>query len=219
MAAHGMGLVWSPRSNVFLYGARHRSLEDRRTSRRPSRRGSPSRSAPDWSIGGSRRTCSTSCASPTRSTTRSGATSSRRKTLVQMATKNAAKVFGLVHHARRAGGRPTRPTCVVIGGDRTQPYDALLAATPKDVRLVVVGGKVLYGDTALRPLAQTSPACDSLDICGVSKFACVSPVRRHDGRQARSSPTKTSGRPSSASSKVRRQEPHSVGFLAASSPR
>ena len=62
---------------------------------------------------------------------------------------------------------------LVISGDRTKPYDALLAATPKSVRLVAVGGKILYGDAALKPSAQTTPACDSLDICGASKFACV----------------------------------------------
>jgi hypothetical protein len=39
--------------------------------------------------------------------------------------------------------------------------------------MVLVGGKILYGDMAMKPLAQSTPACDSLDICGVNKFACV----------------------------------------------
>src|SRR6185436_47778 len=62
---------------------------------------------------------------------------------------------------------------VVIGGDRTHPYDALVAATPKSVRLVVVDGAALYGDSSLRSAGQATPDCDSLDICGASKFACV----------------------------------------------
>jgi hypothetical protein len=108
------------------------------------------------------------------------------KTLVQMVTRNAARVLGLqTVLGELAVGR--KADLVVIGGDRARPYDALLAAAPRDVRLVAVGGRVLYGDTALRSLAQTAPACDLLDICGVRKFACIA--------QAGGSPSDLLGQP------------------------
>jgi len=60
-----------------------------------------------------------------------------------------------------------------VSGHRARPYESILAATPKNVRLVLEGGRVLYGDAGLRPLGQTTPECDALDVCDTSKFACV----------------------------------------------
>jgi hypothetical protein len=59
---------------------------------------------------------------------------------------------------------------MVIGGDRARPYDALLAATPADVRLVTVDGRALYGDDALGAITA---GCEPLDVCGAAKFVCV----------------------------------------------
>jgi hypothetical protein len=94
------------------------------------------------------------------------------RTLVQMVTKNPARILGL----RTALGEISpghKADLVVIGGDRARPYEAILAASPRDVRLVVVGGKILYGDAPLKVLADATPECDPLDICGVRKFACI----------------------------------------------
>ena len=66
-----------------------------------------------------------------------------------------------------------RADIMVIGGDTTAPYDALLAATPGDVRLVLVDGVALYGDAALAPLGPASPGCEPFTACGSSKFLCV----------------------------------------------
>jgi hypothetical protein len=62
---------------------------------------------------------------------------------------------------------------MVIGGDTAKPYDALLAASPADVRLVLVAGVPLYGDKVLQPIGPASPGCEDLDICCRPKFACV----------------------------------------------
>jgi len=51
--------------------------------------------------------------------------------------------------------------------------NALLAAHPRDVRLVLVGGAPLYGDVALAALAPAAPGCDQLDVCCAAKFLCV----------------------------------------------
>ena len=61
----------------------------------------------------------------------------------------------------------------VIGGDTTAPYDAVLAATPKEVRLVLVGGVPLYGNDEIGSLGSAAPGCETLDVCGEQKFVCV----------------------------------------------
>ena len=62
---------------------------------------------------------------------------------------------------------------LIIDGDPDKPYDALLAATPNEVRLVLVGGVPLYGDGALKSLGPANPGCEDLGICTRCKFACV----------------------------------------------
>ncbi|MEZ4293425.1 MAG: hypothetical protein R3B70_00490 [Polyangiaceae bacterium] len=53
------------------------------------------------------------------------------------------------------------------------PYSAVLAATPKEVSLVLVGGVPLYGDDALGLLGPAAPGCEALTVCGDAKFVCV----------------------------------------------
>jgi len=170
MVAHGMNLVWLPHSNVSLYG---HGVDLSKTADIPAaiEKGITVAIGTDWSITGSQNLLDELRFADQIDNTQWGDVLSPR-TLVQMATKNAAKVIGLgttlgeLSYGHKAD-------LVVIGGDRGRPYDAILAASPKDVRMVVVGGRILYGDMALKPLAQSTPACDSLDICGVNKFACV----------------------------------------------
>jgi cytosine/adenosine deaminase-related metal-dependent hydrolase len=170
MVAHGMNLVWLPRSNVSLYG---HGVDLSKTANIPAaiEKGITVAIGTDWSISGSQNLLDELRFADQIDNSQWGDVLPAR-TLVQMVTKNAAKVIGLsTTLGELAYGH--KADLVVIGGDRAHPYDAILAATPRDVRLVAVGGKVLYGDAALKPLAQTAPACDTLDICGVSKFACV----------------------------------------------
>src|SRR5262249_40384047 len=56
---------------------------------------------------------------------------------------------------------------------RAAPYDAIAVARPKDVRLTMVGGKVLYGDAQLKAAGPAAPGCEDLDMCGAPKFICV----------------------------------------------
>src|SRR6185503_1997030 len=62
---------------------------------------------------------------------------------------------------------------LVIAGDPLAPYDALLAATPATVELVIVNGVPLYGDTVLEPVAPASPGCEQIGVCCETKFVCV----------------------------------------------
>jgi Amidohydrolase family len=126
---------------------------------------------PDWSIGGSQNLLDEMRFADHVDNTLWGDVITP-KTLLQMATKNGAKALGLgaVLGSLEVG---KKADLFVIGGDVANPYDAVLAATPVDVRLVMVGGVALYGDPSLAALGPASPGCEALDVCCRSKFACV----------------------------------------------
>jgi 5-methylthioadenosine/S-adenosylhomocysteine deaminase len=92
--------------------------------------------------------------------------------LLEMVTLNAAEQLALEGAiGRLAVG--LKADVLVIGGDATTPYEAVLAATPRDVRLVMVNGTTLYGDVQLQPLGPATPGCETMTTCGASKFICV----------------------------------------------
>lgn len=170
MAAAGMSLVWSPKSNVFLYGG---GTDLSKTANVPLAlsKGIDVALAPDWSIGGSHDLLDEMRFADRVDGEVWGDVLTAQK-IVEMATIDAAKVLKLdsVLGSIDAG---KRADLFVIGGDTTKPYDALLASTPKDVRLVLVDGVPLYGDAQLEPVAPSTPGCDALDVCTSSKFLCV----------------------------------------------
>ena len=94
------------------------------------------------------------------------------KDLVTMVTLNGAKALALDTMLGQLK-KGYVADIAVFSGDTTKPYDAIVAATPAQVRLVMVGGTVLYGDKVLEPAAPAQPGCETLDICGASKFLCV----------------------------------------------
>jgi hypothetical protein len=89
-----------------------------------------------------------------------------------MVTINAAKALGLgsVLGSLAPG---MRADVLVITGDALAPYDALLAATPGNVRLVLVNGVPLYGDDELAALGPQAPGCEVIPSCCADKFVCV----------------------------------------------
>ncbi len=170
MAMKGMSLVWSPKSNVFLYGA---GTDLTKTANIPLAlsKGINIALAPDWSIGGS-----IDLLDELRFAKKVGDTiwgsMLTPQMLTDMVTKNAAKAVGLeATLGTLEVGK--KADIMVIGGDASMPYDALLAAQPKDVKLVLVGGVPLYGDMAFEALGPASPGCEALDVCSVPKFICV----------------------------------------------
>jgi cytosine/adenosine deaminase-related metal-dependent hydrolase len=164
MADAGMKLTWSPASNVFLYGD---------TADVPLARalGVTVALAPDWSIGGSQNLLDELRFADAWDNGHWNDTLGPRD-LVMMATQNASAVLALDTKLGRLQSGYLADL-VVFAGSQTQPYDAILAATPKEVSLVMVGGVVLYGEPSLEGAAPALPACEHLDICGKSKFLCV----------------------------------------------
>ena len=165
-----MKLTWSPASNVFLYGA---GTDLTKTTNIPLAlsKGINVALAPDWSMGGSQNLLDELRFADKVDNTVWGDILTP-KMLTEMVTLNAARNLGLeaVLGSLEVG---KRADVMVITGDTANPYDALLAATPGEVRLVIVDGVPLYGDDELQPLGPQSPGCESIGVCCATKFVCV----------------------------------------------
>ena len=165
-----MALSWSPRSNVFLYGA---GTDKSKTTDIPGAldRGIRIALSPDWSIGGSQNLLDELRFADEIDGELWGDVLSPEM-LVAMVTSTPAELLALEGQiGRLAPG--LKADLVVIGGDPASPYASVVAATPREVRLVMVDGLVLYGDDQLQPLGPTDPGCEALDICARAKFVCV----------------------------------------------
>lgn len=127
--------------------------------------------APDWSIGGSHNLLDERRFADHVDNTILGNVLAP-KDLVAMVTINAARALGLgaVLGSIDVG---KKADLMVIVGDAGDPWAALLAAHPRDVRLVLVGGVLLYGDEVLEAVAPAAPGCEHLDVCCRPKFVCV----------------------------------------------
>ena len=164
MASFGMKLTWSPASNVALYGS---------TTDIPAARaaGVTITLAPDWSMGGSQNMLDELRFADAWDDAHFGNVLTP-KDLVTMSTSNAALALGLNDKlGSLAVGRVA--DLMVVTASKADPYASIVASRPKDVRLTMVGGKILYGDSVLKPAAPQAPGCETLAVCGTSKFVCV----------------------------------------------
>jgi large repetitive protein len=161
MAQAGTGLIWSPRSNITLYGDTARVAV-------ASRLGVEIALGTDWMPTGSMNLLrELKCADSYNEKYLHYFTDSK---LWQMVTTNAAAVtatddvIGLL-----APGKVADIAVFRANGGKT--FRAVIDAEPADVALVMRGGKTLYGDDpAVAGLAQ---ACDVVDVCGTSKRVCL----------------------------------------------
>jgi len=140
MAAVNAHLIWSPQSNVLLYGS---------TTDIPGAlaAGLNVALAPDWTESGSNDLLTemkfardwsdlewSSLLTP--------------QILAEMVTCNGADALGMTDICGSIAAG-LRADFMVIPGDPSAPYEALLAADPVDVMLTVINGRPGYGDPAL----------------------------------------------------------------------
>jgi large repetitive protein len=163
MRGRSSGLIWSPRSDITLYG---------NTATTPIFKslGIPIALGSNWTATGSMNIQrELTCAKEFNQSYLSQRFSDRD--LVDMVTKNAALIAqmdGVV--GELASGRVADVTIfneAVHSGLR-----ALIDAQSSDVVLVMRGGVPLYGDAALIT-SLTAASCDSVDVCGVGKRVCL----------------------------------------------
>ena len=171
MGQAGMKLVWSPQSNVSLYG---------QTADIPSAldAGVTVALGPDWSMGGSRNMLDELRFADAWDNAHWNDRLSAQD-LVTTATAHGAQALALGDKLGTiAVGHLA--DLAVFAGDVTRPYDAIVAARPVNVELVMVGGVVLYGDAALAAAGPVAPGCEAIDICGTPKFLCVATTATTD---------------------------------------
>jgi 5-methylthioadenosine/S-adenosylhomocysteine deaminase len=148
MAASGTSLVWSPRSNVTLYG--HTADINAALDA-----GVRIALAPDWAISGSSNMLDElHFADEWNRTQLAGRLTDRQ--LVDMVTRIPAREARIDDEVG-AIVPGLRADLVVINGDPIDPLRAVIEANPDDVRLVLIEGVPLYGDPdALRRFWSSS---------------------------------------------------------------
>jgi cytosine/adenosine deaminase-related metal-dependent hydrolase len=159
MAANGVGLIWSPRSNYELYGETTNVAQAKAAELTLAL-------APDWSPTGSNGMLD--------ELHYAYEWNSRMKVfdpaeLVRMATTHPARLAAI---SDRLGSltKGLYADLLVVRDQGSSPYEALLLARPQDVRLVVINGQPIYGDAALmKRLVVDAKQLEPVSVCGEPK--------------------------------------------------
>jgi imidazolonepropionase-like amidohydrolase len=163
LAMDKTGMVWSPRSNIRLYGNTAQVTLAHRL-------GVHIALGTDWLQSGSMSLSrELRCADDLNQKYFDHAFSD--EDLWLMVTRDAAQVAGAgaLIGTLKVG---LMADVAIFDGKTNTGYRAVVAAEPADVVLVVRGGKVLYGDTGVvTGLGVTG--CDTETVCGVDKSACT----------------------------------------------
>ncbi len=162
VATNKATLIWSPRSNVALYGNTAAITEYKHA-------GVPIAMGTDWLASGSMNMLrELACADSLNEKYFKSALTDEE--LWAAATHNGAVASGFVG---QIGDLVVGAQGDVAIFDETsgKDYRAVIAAGVENVRLVLKGGKPLYGDADV--VAALKPGCDALSVCGISKSVCV----------------------------------------------
>jgi large repetitive protein len=157
----GAKLIWSPRSNLSLYG-------DTAPVTVYKAAGVTIALGTDWLASGSMNELrELACADAFNQKYLSAAFSDQE--LWQMATLNAAAAAGF---DAQIGSLDVGKVAdvAIFDGSTNSDYRAVIAAGVEDVHLVLRGGKVLYGDASV--VSFLASGCDALSVCGESRSVC-----------------------------------------------
>lgn len=165
MAGSGTDLIWSPRSNISLYG----HTADVLTA---SRLGVNISLGTDWVSSGSINMLrELQCADFLNENYYSGFFTNEE--LWNMATLHAAQASGVSDVlGELAVGK--LGDISIWNGSVHSDHRAIIDAGVGDVVLVMRAGKALYGDTALIDGLVPGGACEPASICGIDKKLCIS---------------------------------------------
>ena len=163
MEQAGTGMVWSPRSNLSLYGDTARVTT-------AARLGVNIALGTDWLPSGSMSLQrELACADSFNQTYLGGFFSDQE--LWAMVTSNAAEVVKMASHiGTLAPGYVADIT--ILAGNGKPPFRSVIEAQPQDVALVMRAGTALYGDDAV--ISALAASCDTIAVCGAVKRVCLS---------------------------------------------
>lgn len=166
MAKAGMGLIWSPRSNIELYGA----TTDVRSAKSS---GVKIALAPDWSPSGSDGMIEELKYASTWNASQYPPVFAENE-LANMATALPAQLAGADKQIGTLA-KGMYADLLLIRRKGKDAYEALLYASPADVRLVVIGGTPVYGDTDLMDKLLPRQHLEHLTVCGTPKELFIEP--------------------------------------------
>ena len=165
----GAKVIWSPRTNIFLYGNTAPVTLLRQV-------GVPMALGTDWLPSGSMNMLRELECARFLNESYFGSTFSDQE-IWEMATLNGALVVGGVRDGKYLVGALEVGAVAdisIFDSRVNKGYRAAIAASSEDVVLVMRGGKVLYGDAALVDgTAKDAPDCEALDVCGAPKHVCL----------------------------------------------
>jgi hypothetical protein len=160
-------LVWSPRSNIDLYGnTAPIALYDNL--------GVPIALGTDWLPSGSMNMSrELRCADELNTKYFGGKLTDKQ--LWQMVTINAAFAIGAQHALGQLKPGYVGDVAIFDSTGSKNPYRAVIEAGVEDTVLVLRGGKALYGDANLvkEEAAGGGGDCEDIPVCNVAKKACV----------------------------------------------
>jgi 5-methylthioadenosine/S-adenosylhomocysteine deaminase len=155
MRAADVALIWSPRSNIELYGETTDIIAALKQK-------VPVALAPDWSPTGSVNVLAEiKYASQLSQTQLSGALTDRQ--LFEMSTAIPARIAGIDDKVGRIAA-PLFADLVVVNSDASQPFETLAHTDATDVRLVLVAGAPIYGTHEL--MARFHIPLEDVNVCG-----------------------------------------------------
>jgi cytosine/adenosine deaminase-related metal-dependent hydrolase len=164
MAAHNVNLVWSPRSNLELYG----STADVAAAKAAHVKVAL---APDWSPTGSDGLLAELNYAAAWNEAQTPHLFTDRE-LVAMATATPADLIGASDRLGALAPGHDADVLIVRPGAEAGKHDAywtLTHATAAQVMLVMVGGEPLYGDPDLLEKTGPSRPSEKIEVCGSSK--------------------------------------------------
>jgi cytosine/adenosine deaminase-related metal-dependent hydrolase len=164
MGKVGMKIVWSPLSNLILYG---------QTTNIPAAldAGVKVALAPDWSPSGPSNSLGELKIADRVNRERFGGKISDEQ-LFEMVTSNAADIAGLDDKIGRIE-EGKFADLMVFRGDARKPFRALIDAKPGDVLLSVISGEAYYGDKALLDGMGAARKFETVDACGEKRQLSV----------------------------------------------
>ncbi len=176
MGTIGMKIVWSPLSNLILYG---------KTTDIPTalKAGIKVALAADWSPSGSANLLGELKVADRVNKTQFGSLLSDQQ-LWQMATETPAEIIGMSDKIGRiAPGYYA--DLVVIAGDVKNPYRAVIDATPEDVLMTMISGAAEFGATAWLDQLGQAGKYELVDACGMQRGIVVQdPTVKPDGTES-----------------------------------
>ena len=174
LAANGAQLVWSPRTNISLYG----QTADIPTYRKFD---VPIALGTDWPISGSMNMLrELACADYLNRNHYDGRLSNHD--LWKMATVNGAIALGVGEEVGRLQKGYVADIAIFDASD-TPDFGAVVRADSSDVRLVLKGGEPLYGDKSVVDKLHEASAlmgCSEVNVCGNKRRICVEHDTKND---------------------------------------